>query len=280
MKKNLAPLLAGLILMPAAGNLLAEQPAAQNPSVQQAVTPSYLGVAIGPVPREVQAQLPEDITHNQGLLIMRVMPGSPAEQAGLRQHDVLLSVNGQTLITPEDLIRVVNKTTPGNAISLELLRHGRVQKKDVTLEAKQVRQPGIPSPYPRMNAPQPMMPALPTPPVPEGNSGTRTWQSFQAISISKQPDGSYQASVEFLDDKGGKQQFEFKGSKNEVIEQVKKESNLPEDQKQQLLNALQGNNSPGFPGQVFPAFPDFEQMESEFFQPPPWARSSGRGFWD
>ncbi|WP_456447597.1 S1C family serine protease [Thiolapillus sp.] len=278
MKKKLTPLLAGLVLMPAAGHLLADQPAVSAPQEQQATAPSYLGVGVGPVPQAVQAQLPENITHNQGLMVMRVMPGSPAEQSGLQQHDVLLSANGQTLITPDDLIKAVNKTAPGDKISLEILRHGKVQKLDATLAAKKVRQPPRIAPNrPPMSGPHSRMPARPA--LPDSGTHTQVWESFQAMTVNKQPDGSYQASVAFLDDKGNKQQFEFQGSRDEIVEQIKKEPKLPESQKQQLLNALQDDNT-GFPGDMFPAFPDMEQLERDFFQPPPWARPYRRGFWD
>ncbi|WP_456373392.1 S1C family serine protease [Thiolapillus sp.] len=276
MKKKLAPLLTALALLPAAGYLLAETPATSEKSIEQPSAPSYLGVAIGPIPQAVQAQLPQNITHNQGLLVMRVMPGSPAEKAGLRQHDVLLAIDGQALITPEDLVKAVDAGKPGTTVNLEILRHGAVQKKDVTLAAREIRHPAMMLRHPRMNTARPLMPSMPA--TPDGvQSGV--WQSFQAMTVTKQPDGSYHAGVEFLDEKGDKQQFEFKGSRDEVIEQVKQESRLPQAQKQQLLNALQ-DHDPGFPGDMFPAFPDFEQLEREFFQPPPWARYNRRGFWD
>ena len=276
MKKNLAPMLAGLMLLPGAAQVLAEQSAVPSSTEQQSRAPAYLGVAVGPVPLAVQAQLPKDITHNQGLMVMRVMPGSPAEQAGLQQHDVLLSINGRALITPDELVKAVNETAAGEKISLEVLRHGTVNKVDVTLAAKQIKRPPMQR-HPRMGIPHSMMP--PAPPLSDKGGRAQVWESFQAMTVNKQPDGSYRASVEFLDDKGNKQKFQFQGSRDEVIEQVKQEANLPDTQKQQLLNALQGNDV-GFPGDLFPAFPDFEQLEREFFQPPPWARPYRRGFWD
>ncbi len=276
MKNKLAPMLAGLMLLPGAAQVLAQQSAAPDAAGQQTPAPAYLGVAVGPVPLAVQAQLPKNITHNQGLMVMRVMPGSPAEQAGLQQHDVLLSINGKALITPDELVKAVNETAAGEKVSLEFLRHGTVNKVDVTLAVKEINRPPMQR-HPRMGIPRPMMP--PAPPLSDQGGHAQVWESFQAMTVNKQPDGSYKASVEFLDDKGNRQQFEFQGSRDEVIEQVKQEANLPDSQKQQLLNALQGNN-PGFPDDMFPAFPDFEQLEREFFQPPPWARPYRRGFWD
>ncbi len=276
MKKNLAPMLVGLMLLPGAGQVLAQPSAAPSAAGQQTQAPAYLGVAVGPVPPAVQAQLPQDITHNQGLMVMRVMPGSPAEQAGLQQHDVLLSINGQALISPDELVKAITNAAAGNKVSLEILRHGKVSKVDVTLAAKEINRPPMQR-QPRMGIPRSMMP--PAPPLSDRGGHAQVWESFQAMTVNKQPDGSYKASVEFLDDKGNKQRFEFQGTRDEVIEQVKQEAGLPDSQKQQLLNALQGNNF-GFPGDMFPAFPDFEQLEREFFQPPPWARPYRRGFWD
>jgi len=237
--------------------------------------PAWLGVAIGPVPQVVQAQLPDTIADNQGLMVMRVVPGSPAEKGGIRQHDVLLTYNGEKLFAPRDLVERVRGAKPGDKVKLEVVRHGKPVTVEVELESRQpparLRRP--PSPPP-MQAPR-------TPGAPQVES--RVWESFQSMSVMKNPDGKYSAVVEFLDSDGNKKRFEYQGTRDEISTQVKKEKELPDALKRQLLDAL-SDRMPVMPMDfpAFPEMPDFRELEREFFAPPPWFRQQqGRpGFWD
>lgn len=66
-----------------------------------------------------------------GVLITRVIPGSPAEAAKLQPNDLILSVNGTRLETPEELTRLIRANPPGTRLSIELLRN----QEQVTMEA-------------------------------------------------------------------------------------------------------------------------------------------------
>jgi len=269
MKKKLfaLPLMAAMALA-LGGPANAEQ--AQTPMQPQSPIsgPPWLGVAIGPVPEEVQAQLPDGIEQNQGLMVMQVVPGSPAEKGGIRKHDVLLTYNGEKLFAPTDLVKRVRSASAGDKVTLEVVRHGKPTKVEVTLES---RQPPARL-RPRM-APPPLQ-APPSPISPKVES--RSWESFQSLSVVKNPDGKYSAVVEFLDNDGNKKRFEYEGTRDEISAQVKKEKELPDPLKQQLLDALSDRlpalpmNMPEFPD--FPPMPDFRELEREFFAPPPWYR--------
>lgn len=275
MKKKLLviPLVAAMALTlgsPAS----AQQPQAAPPAPAAMSAPAWLGVAIGPVPRAVQAQLPDSIDQGQGLMVMRVVPGSPAEKGGIQQHDVLLTYNGDKLFSPSDLVERVRSAKPGDKVTLEVIRHGKPVKVEVELESRQppahLRRP--PSPPP-MQTPRGMG---------QPRVESRAWESFQSMSVVKNPDGKYSAVVEFLDDSGNKKRFEYEGTRDEISAQVKKEKELPDPLKRQLLDAL-SDRMPvmpmGFP--EFPEIPDFRELEREFFAPPPWFRQQGRpGFWN
>ena len=50
--------------------------------------------------------------------------GAPAERAGLRGGDIVLSVNGQAIENASQFTRRVAATAPGQALSLNVLRDG------------------------------------------------------------------------------------------------------------------------------------------------------------
>ena len=272
MKKSLImlPLLAAMGL--AVSTPLLAEPALPQPGAQSSA-PAWLGVAIGPVPPAVQAQLPKDIAENQGLMVMRVVPGSPAEKGGIRQHDVLLSYNGEKLFSPRDLVTRVRQSRAGDKVKLEVIRHGNPVAVEVALESKQpAARRGRAAMPPPMGAPR----GYGQPQV-----ESRVWESFQSMSVVKNPDGKYSAVVEFLDNSGNKKRFEYQGSRDEISAQVKKEKELPDALKRQLLDAL-SDRMPLAPMDMpaFPEIPDFRELEREFFAPPPWFRQGRPGFWD
>lgn len=83
----------------------------------------WLGVNIAAVPAVVRAQVV--IPEGQGILVANVVKGSPADEAGLRQHDVILSLDGQALAAgPEGFAEAVRGKNPGDEARLEVLRRG------------------------------------------------------------------------------------------------------------------------------------------------------------
>ena len=58
---------------------------------------------------------------SNGLYVVSVAPRTPAERAGMREGDVLLSANGTVLNAPTDFFRIVRAQTDGH-VSLELMR--------------------------------------------------------------------------------------------------------------------------------------------------------------
>ena len=68
-----------------------------------------------------------------GALIKSVEPKSPAENAGMEPGDVITSVNGKTVETPNELRMTIGGLTPGSKIELSYLRNGEGKKAEVTL---------------------------------------------------------------------------------------------------------------------------------------------------
>lgn len=72
-----------------------------------------------------------DIT--QGVVIAQVMEGSPAEQAGIRQRDVIVAVNGEDIDNFSDLARAIGLKQPGEKVEIKLIRDGEKKTIDATL---------------------------------------------------------------------------------------------------------------------------------------------------
>jgi C-terminal processing protease CtpA/Prc len=60
-------------------------------------------------------------------VISRVDEGSPADRAGLRQNDLIVSLNGQRVSSPNDAMHIIDSTQPGQRLDVEYTRQAHVQ---------------------------------------------------------------------------------------------------------------------------------------------------------
>lgn len=63
---------------------------------------------------------------DMGVLVLEVLPGTPAMRSGLQSGDVILRADTSTVTTPLDLLRAL-RDAPDHTVALELLRKGRSQ---------------------------------------------------------------------------------------------------------------------------------------------------------
>ena len=69
----------------------------------------------------------------KGAMVEHVEPGSPGEKAGLKEGDVILSVDGQAVPHSEDLPRMIAPHQPGTNVSLQVWRDHAARNVTVTL---------------------------------------------------------------------------------------------------------------------------------------------------
>ncbi|WNO54150.1 Do family serine endopeptidase [Stakelama saccharophila] len=97
----------------------------------EAVERGYLGVGPQPITDDLASAL--DIPEGNGELIRSVQPGEAADKAGIRQGDVVLSVNGKDVTPDQTLSYLVANIKPGTTVPLTVLRDGKRMKLNVTL---------------------------------------------------------------------------------------------------------------------------------------------------
>ncbi|MBI5141181.1 MAG: DegQ family serine endoprotease [Nitrospirae bacterium] len=95
------------------------------------VVRGWLGVAIQPVTAELARQF--GLASESGVIVSDVIAGSPAEKAGMKRGDVIISMNGSPVDQPNTLRNIVAAMPPGSRIGLKLVREGREQVLDVSL---------------------------------------------------------------------------------------------------------------------------------------------------
>jgi serine protease Do len=86
------------------------------------VARGYLGVQIQPMSEDIADNL--GLKSASGAMVDKVMPGTPAADAGLKTGDVVTKLNGQKIDDAADLTRQIGELKPGAAIELTYMRDG------------------------------------------------------------------------------------------------------------------------------------------------------------
>lgn len=104
----------------------------------------YMGIRYVPVTKALQ-QL-NNLSVDYGVLVSRgttsslelaVIPGSPADKAGIIENDILLSINGEKIDSTNTLPKRLSKFQVGDSVTVTLQRKGEEQKVTVVLEKLQ-----------------------------------------------------------------------------------------------------------------------------------------------
>ena len=105
----------------------------------------YLGVQMVTLTPELAKQNNDDpnsmfvIPEVKGVLVMRVVPNSPAATAGIRRGDVIVQIDNKPITTAEQLQSVVEDSTLGQALQIKVQRGNQTQILSVrTAELKDI----------------------------------------------------------------------------------------------------------------------------------------------
>lgn len=99
---------------------------------------AWLGVQLGDVTSPAIAQelgLPADA---QGAVVFGLIPDSPAEEAGLEEGDVVVSLDGEEITSSSQLIEMLRGMSPGREVTLEVLSPDGTRSVTAKLEQRPV----------------------------------------------------------------------------------------------------------------------------------------------
>jgi serine protease Do len=96
-----------------------------------AVTRGWIGVQIQPVTGDIADSL--GMKNARGALVAEPQSGSPAQKAGIKAGDVIVSVNGESVADSRILARRISAMAPGTSVKLGIIRGGKEDTLTLTL---------------------------------------------------------------------------------------------------------------------------------------------------
>ncbi|MEK9152374.1 MAG: trypsin-like peptidase domain-containing protein [Patescibacteria group bacterium] len=102
----------------------------------------FLGVRYVPVTKELQQanQLSVDygalVSRGQQPTDLAIMPGSPADKAGIVENDIILEVDGKKINDENPLAAALSKHSAGDKVKLKIMHRGETKIVEATLEER------------------------------------------------------------------------------------------------------------------------------------------------
>jgi len=111
-------------------------PIAGQPSV---TSDPYLGATLLDVDELIAKQF--NLAHAGGVLVDRVLPGTPADEVGIQRGDVILRLDGQRVQNVSEFQKMISAKKPGSAIELAILSNGSRKTVRVRFDKTQAMAP-------------------------------------------------------------------------------------------------------------------------------------------
>ncbi|MCJ7540517.1 MAG: DegQ family serine endoprotease [Desulfobacterales bacterium] len=99
------------------------------------VTRGWLGVGIQDISEEVAEYY--GIKEKKGVLVTEVFPGDPADLAGIKPKDIILSVNGKAVDSARQLTGMIADISVGDTIQIKINRNGKTRTTDVKIAKRE-----------------------------------------------------------------------------------------------------------------------------------------------
>ncbi len=235
---------------------------------------AYLGLKVEAVRPGTLTNVPEQFHQGQGVRVMGVMPGSPAEKAGVKQGDIIMSFDDQRLFSPLQFVGLVRNDKPGREAELTLLRDNKPEQVKVTIGHHDWRsgwqesenKSGTAQENPANGANQ----RQGTQPSPNKASGKEANQeTFDSLLLENVGKDRFKVQIEYLDRNNKLEKHRFDGTIKELHQKIAAEKDLPARDRAQLLRSLDlpsvGIEIPGISFRVIPPTDQGEQQSDGTF---------------
>ena len=233
---------------------------------------AWIGISTSPAAPALRRQL--KLPDGTGLVVDFVQPKSPADEAGVKQYDLLEKLDDQLLINGDQFAVLVRTFKAGDEVKLSLMREGKRQTVAVKLAEHEVPRltdseffqpvpvyPAAPSVAPPPGPPDRLR-GVPVPPT--GGERSLTWlDGKQALTITTR-DGH--VTLTATDGPSGKVMY------STSIDTPEQRATLPKDVQERLsrlklpsvLDDLSAQNTPQKPKGPYPEIePDVREPEPQ-----------------
>ena len=106
------------------------------------VTRGWLGVTIQDLKGDLAGYY--GVKDKSGVLVASVVPGDPADQAGIQPKDIITEVDGKEVTTSRDLTALAAKLGVGDTVRITVLRDGRQREFDLKVGKRPITMAAAP----------------------------------------------------------------------------------------------------------------------------------------
>ncbi|MFL6414495.1 MAG: PDZ domain-containing protein [Bryobacteraceae bacterium] len=112
---------------------------------------SFLGVAVVDIDPDRASRL--NLNEERGIEVTHVAEASPADKAGIAPGDVLLSYNGENILSSQQFVRLVQETPIGRKVKIQLWRHDKTDSVVAAIGSAPAKPFGIPANFANFSIP-------------------------------------------------------------------------------------------------------------------------------
>lgn len=217
----------------------------EGKTVDERATPveeqqAFLGVAVHELHPGYSSHI-KDAT--QGVMVEDVAPQSPAAQAGIKRHDILVTYEDQKLFFPEQLFALIHADKPGREAKLGVIRGGAIEHLTIALGTRPMEEE-YGQEFGEEGEEQGQGQAQGGPGGPGGNRGRMSWltgpmwEGFEALTLKRIEKDKFHASIVYKSRDGQEKKAEFEGTGHEIANQIRQDKDLTPAERTHLIRAL------------------------------------------